>query len=80
MNLESSLFFLLYLLLLDLTFLHIPKTVIWEKYVPQGSEEWDFQVAVSNLFEERPIWPKESLVERMLKMGLVFRHGVFRRF
>ncbi|KAG6588837.1 General transcription factor 3C polypeptide 5, partial [Cucurbita argyrosperma subsp. sororia] len=54
-------------------------TVIWEKYVPQGSEEWDYQVAVSNLFEERPIWPKESLVERMLKMGLVFRHGVFRR-
>ncbi|XP_023530657.1 general transcription factor 3C polypeptide 5-like [Cucurbita pepo subsp. pepo] len=66
-------------LAIDFNIKDIPKTVIWEKYVPQGSEEWDFQVAVSNLFEERPIWPKESLVERMLKMGLVFRHGVFRR-
>ncbi|KAG7022593.1 General transcription factor 3C polypeptide 5, partial [Cucurbita argyrosperma subsp. argyrosperma] len=69
-------------LVFDTACLYAPKsleTVIWEKYVPRGSEEWDYQVAVSNLFEERPIWPKESLVERMLKMGLVFRHGVFRR-
>lgn len=81
MNLERCFFLIwLYLLLLDLTILHIPKTVIWEKYIPQGSDEWDFQVAVCKFFEERPIWPKESLVERMLDMGFVFRHVVFRRF
>ncbi|KAL0533309.1 hypothetical protein IC582_030122 [Cucumis melo] len=57
----------------------IEPTVIWEKYVPQGSDEWDFQVAVSKLFEERPIWPKDSLVQRMLDMGLAFSHGVLRR-
>ena len=53
--------------------------MIWEKYVPQGSDEWDYQVAVSKLFEERPIWPKDSLVQRMLDMGLAFSHGVLRR-
>ncbi|XP_011655959.1 general transcription factor 3C polypeptide 5 isoform X1 [Cucumis sativus] len=66
-------------LAIDFNIKDIPKTVIWEKYVPQGSDEWDYQVAVSKLFEERPIWPKDSLVQRMLDMGLAFSHGVLRR-
>lgn len=66
-------------LAIDFNIKDIPKTVIWEKYIPQGSDEWDFQVAVSKLFEERPIWPKDSLVQRMLDMGLSFSHGVLRR-
>lgn len=80
LSLERNFFLFCFLLLLDLTFLHIPKTVNWEKYIPQGSEQWDVQVAVSKLFEERPIWPKESLIERLPNMGLDFRPGTFRRF
>ncbi|XP_022157189.1 general transcription factor 3C polypeptide 5-like isoform X2 [Momordica charantia] len=66
-------------LAIDFNIKDIPKTVNWEKYIPQGSEQWDVQVAVSKLFEERPIWPKESLIERLPNMGLDFRPGTFRR-
>uniref|UniRef100_F6HB40 S1-like domain-containing protein n=1 Tax=Vitis vinifera TaxID=29760 RepID=F6HB40_VITVI len=48
----------------------IPKKVNWEQYIPKGSEQWEWQMAVSNLFDERPIWPKGALTERLLDKGL----------
>ncbi|KAK2993664.1 hypothetical protein RJ640_009479, partial [Escallonia rubra] len=57
----------------------IPKKVIWEKYVPQDSEQWQWQIAVSKLFDERPIWVKHSLAERLLDKGLQFGGNMLRR-
>ncbi|AES79207.2 general transcription factor 3C polypeptide 5 [Medicago truncatula] len=57
----------------------IPKKVNWEEYIPQGSEQWESQMAVSRMFDEKPIWSKNSLTERLLDKGLSFSHGMFRR-
>ncbi|KAM3750002.1 hypothetical protein ACB098_04G004100 [Castanea mollissima] len=35
---------------------------------------------LTNLFDERPIWPKESLNERLLDKGLSFTVEMFRRY
>lgn len=53
-----------------LTFIQIPKPVDWEKHILQGSEDWRRQKVVSELFEERQIWVKESLAERLRDGGL----------
>ncbi|KAJ1403882.1 hypothetical protein SESBI_27006 [Sesbania bispinosa] len=57
----------------------IPKKVNWEEYVPQGSDHWESQMVVSRMFDERPIWSKNSLIERLLDKGLSFSHSVLRR-
>uniref|UniRef100_A0A3Q7J4Y0 Transcription factor IIIC subunit 5 HTH domain-containing protein n=1 Tax=Solanum lycopersicum TaxID=4081 RepID=A0A3Q7J4Y0_SOLLC len=57
----------------------IPKPVDWEKYIPQGSDRWRWQKAVSELFEERKIWAKESLAERLHDRGLKFRDNMLKR-
>ncbi|KAF3954974.1 hypothetical protein CMV_019755 [Castanea mollissima] len=59
--------------------LPIPKKVNWEEYVTQGSNQWEWQMFLTNLFDERPIWPKESLNERLLDKGLSFTIEMFRR-
>lgn len=51
----------------------------WEKYIPQGSDRWRWQKAVSELFEERKIWAKESLAERLHDRGLKFRDNMLKR-
>lgn len=66
--------------LFDLAVLQIPKKVNWEEYIPQGSEQWESQMAVSRMFDEKPIWSKNSLTERLLDKGLSFSHGMFRRW
>ncbi|CAK9163194.1 unnamed protein product [Ilex paraguariensis] len=58
----------------------IPKKVKWEKYIPQGSNQWDWQMAVCKLFDERPIWIKESLAELLLEKGLNFGSNMLRRW
>lgn len=63
----------------DLAALQIPKKVNWEEYIPQGSEQWESQMAVSRMFDEKSIWSKNSLTERLLDKGLSFSHGMFRR-
>ncbi|KAM4105605.1 hypothetical protein ACB094_04G004200 [Castanea mollissima] len=65
--------------MLHLTFIQIPKKVNWEEYVTQGSNQWEWQMFLTNLFDERPIWPKESLNERLLDKGLSFTIEMFRR-
>ncbi|KAI4340052.1 hypothetical protein MLD38_024926 [Melastoma candidum] len=37
--------------------------------MPQGSEDWEKQMALAKLFEKRPIWPKRSLNDKLLAMG-----------
>ncbi|WVZ10089.1 hypothetical protein V8G54_014619 [Vigna mungo] len=53
--------------------------VNWEEYIPQGSDQWELQMVVSGMFDERPIWSKNSLTERLHKKGLSFSHGMLRR-
>ncbi|XP_057954994.1 uncharacterized protein LOC131148996 isoform X2 [Malania oleifera] len=64
---------------LDFNIEEIPKKVNWEDYMPKGSDQWEWQLAVSKLFDERPIWPKESLSERLLDQGLRVGDDMLRR-
>ncbi|KAF4376383.1 hypothetical protein G4B88_000071, partial [Cannabis sativa] len=57
----------------------IPKRINWEDYIPQDSTPWESQMAVSNLFDERPIWIKRALNERLLDKGFNFVHSMLRR-
>ncbi|XP_015951552.1 uncharacterized protein LOC107476274 isoform X1 [Arachis duranensis] len=66
-------------LALDFDIKEIPKIVNWEEYVPQGSNQRESQMAVSRLFDERPIWSKNALTERLLDIGLRFTHSKLRR-
>ncbi|KAH1224095.1 General transcription factor 3C polypeptide 5 [Glycine soja] len=59
--------------------LQIPKKVNWEEYIPQGSDQWELQMVVSRMFDERPIWSKNSLTELLLDKGLSFSHSMLRR-
>ncbi|KAM3702147.1 hypothetical protein ACJW31_04G004600 [Castanea mollissima] len=67
-------------LAIDFNIKEIPKKVNWEEYVTQGSNQWEWQMFLTNLFDERPIWPKESLNERLLDKGLSFTIEMFRRY
>ncbi|XP_061346059.1 uncharacterized protein LOC133291756 isoform X2 [Gastrolobium bilobum] len=67
-------------LAIDFDIKDIPKKVNWEEYIPRGSDQWESQMVVSRLFDERPIWSKVSLTERLLDKGLSFSHGGLRRF
>ncbi|KAM3320692.1 general transcription factor 3C polypeptide 5 isoform X1 [Capsicum chacoense] len=66
-------------LAIDFTIKEIPKPVDWEKYIPRDSDQWRWQKAVSELFEERKIWAKESLTEHLRDGGLKFGEGMLKR-
>ncbi|XP_073151523.1 uncharacterized protein [Henckelia pumila] len=53
--------------------------VYWEKFIPRDSERWQWQTAVSELFDERPIWVKESLAEHLIDRGLNVGGNVLKR-
>ncbi|XP_068653287.1 uncharacterized protein [Aristolochia californica] len=57
----------------------IPKTVNWENHIPQGSAQWELQMVVSKLFDERPIWPRRSVQERLVSDGLRASHDLLKR-
>ncbi|KAM7520307.1 hypothetical protein LguiB_019269 [Lonicera macranthoides] len=57
----------------------VPKPVSWQKYIPEGSDQWEWQMAVCKLFDERPIWVKYALIERLLDKGLQFGGTMLRR-
>ncbi|XP_062200657.1 uncharacterized protein LOC133903345 isoform X3 [Phragmites australis] len=42
-----------------------PGKINWEDHVPKNSVDWDWQMAVCKLFDERPVWPRQSLYERL---------------
>ncbi|KAG8367641.1 hypothetical protein BUALT_Bualt16G0094100 [Buddleja alternifolia] len=64
---------------LDLTFIQIPKKVNWEKSIPSNSDLWQWQKAVCELFEQRPIWVKSSIAEHLLAQGLNIGDYMLRR-
>ncbi|EOY23640.1 Transcription factor IIIC, subunit 5, putative isoform 2 [Theobroma cacao] len=66
-------------LAIDFNIKEIPKKVNWEELITRGSEQWEWQMIVSKLFDERPIWPKESVTERLLDKGLKFSHLMLKR-
>ncbi|CAL8169704.1 unnamed protein product [Prunus armeniaca] len=66
-------------LAIDFGISEIPKRTNWEEYIPQGSDQWKSQMAVSQLFDERPVWPKDSLTERLVDKGFNFSDHLLRR-
>lgn len=66
-------------LAIDFNIKEIPKKVNWEKYIPQDSDQYEWQMAVCKLFDERPIWIKDSLIERLQDKGLQFGGHMLRR-
>ncbi|KAM0911799.1 hypothetical protein ACQ4PT_013224 [Festuca glaucescens] len=50
----------------------------WEDHIPKNSSEWDWQMAVCKLFDERPVWPRQSLYERLLDDGVQVSTGQFK--
>ncbi|KAI5671320.1 hypothetical protein M9H77_11684 [Catharanthus roseus] len=66
-------------LALDFSIKEIPKKVNWDKHIPQGSEQWEWQKTVCELFDEHPIWVKDSLCERLLDKGLGIGSNMLRR-
>ncbi|KAL6532781.1 hypothetical protein OROGR_013741 [Orobanche gracilis] len=57
----------------------IPKKVNWENAIPKNSDRWRWQMAVCELFDERPIWVKHSLAEHLLDRGIFVVNKVLRR-
>ncbi|XP_078443748.1 uncharacterized protein LOC144713127 isoform X2 [Wolffia australiana] len=57
----------------------VPVSVNWEDNIPKNSSEWAWQLAVSQLFNERPIWPRWSLLERLLDDGVSVSYNQLRR-
>ncbi|XP_020578392.1 transcription factor tau subunit sfc1-like [Phalaenopsis equestris] len=57
----------------------IPEKINWEDKLLKGTTEWKEQMAVAKLFEERPIWPRWSLHERLLDDGLEVTDYLLRR-
>ncbi|XP_072973185.1 uncharacterized protein [Typha angustifolia] len=57
----------------------VPKKINWEDNISKGTTEWEWQVAVSKLFEERSIWPRWSLHERMLDDGMQVSENQLKR-
>ncbi|KAL6221467.1 hypothetical protein ACLB2K_009218 [Fragaria x ananassa] len=67
-------------LAIDFGISEIPKRTNWEEYIPQDSDQWESQMAVSSLFDERPVWPKDSVTERLLNKGFIFSDHMLRRY
>ncbi|XP_031272616.1 general transcription factor 3C polypeptide 5-like [Pistacia vera] len=66
-------------LAIDFNIKEIPEKVNWGEIISRDSEQWKWQMAVSKLFDERPIWPKASLIERLLDEGLKFNRLMLKR-
>ncbi|XP_018472419.2 uncharacterized protein LOC108843668 isoform X1 [Raphanus sativus] len=58
----------------------IPKNLNWEEFVSPSSHHWQWQVSLSALFEERPIWTRDSVVQQLLDKGLKCTHHMLNRY
>uniref|UniRef100_A0A1J3JL82 General transcription factor 3C polypeptide 5 n=1 Tax=Noccaea caerulescens TaxID=107243 RepID=A0A1J3JL82_NOCCA len=65
---------------IDFSVKEIPKKLNWEEFVSPSSYHWKWQVSVSELFEERPIWTRDSVVQRLLDKGLKCTHHMLNRY
>ncbi|KAL8497538.1 hypothetical protein ACS0TY_021026 [Phlomoides rotata] len=66
-------------LAIDFNIKEIPKKVNWENYIPRNSDLWQWQTAMCELFEERPIWIKHSVAEHLLDRGVNVGDKILRR-
>ncbi|PVH34993.1 hypothetical protein PAHAL_7G082600 [Panicum hallii] len=57
----------------------VPGKINWEDHVRKNSVDWDWQMAVCKLFEERPVWPRQSLYERLQDDGVHVSQNQFKR-
>ncbi|KAL3820567.1 hypothetical protein ACJIZ3_006480 [Penstemon smallii] len=57
----------------------IPKKVDWEKSIPKNSDQWKWLMVLHELFNERPIWVKKSLTERLLDRGQNMENSMLKR-
>ncbi|KAJ9550194.1 hypothetical protein OSB04_014239 [Centaurea solstitialis] len=60
----------LFVIFVVLTFVHVPKKVKWETVIQEGTNDWNYQMVVCELFDERPIWIKQSLSGHLSRKGL----------
>ncbi|WVZ78429.1 hypothetical protein U9M48_026141 [Paspalum notatum var. saurae] len=51
----------------------------WEDHIPKNSVDWNWQIAVCKLFDERPVWPRQSLYERLHEDGVQVSQNQFKR-
>ncbi|EOA19645.1 hypothetical protein CARUB_v10003057mg [Capsella rubella] len=65
---------------IDFASIQIPKILNWEDVIVPSSDQWKWQTAVSALFEERPVWTRDSIVQRLLDKGLKCTHHMLNRF
>ncbi|ESQ31986.1 hypothetical protein EUTSA_v10003925mg [Eutrema salsugineum] len=65
---------------IDFSVTEIPKILNWKEFIAPSSNQWQWQVAVSALFEERPVWTRDSIVQRLLDKGLTCTHHMLNRF
>ncbi|XP_071724775.1 uncharacterized protein [Rutidosis leptorrhynchoides] len=59
--------------------IRVPRKVNWMESIAPGTEQWDQQMAISELFDERPIWPKDSVIDCLLGIGLKFSPHMLKR-
>ncbi|XP_057824264.2 uncharacterized protein LOC131036397 isoform X2 [Cryptomeria japonica] len=64
---------------LDFKIEEVPQKINWEDKIVKGSNDWILQTAVSKLFDERPIWPKRTLQERLADDGLKITYDHLKR-
>ncbi|KAF8683599.1 hypothetical protein HU200_044519 [Digitaria exilis] len=57
----------------------VPKKINWEDHVRKNSIDWDWQMAVCKLFDERPVWPRQSLYEQLQDDGVHVSQNQFKR-
>ncbi|KAL8267716.1 hypothetical protein R6Q59_001514 [Mikania micrantha] len=74
------LFFVRIMIFAALTFIHVPKKINWEKFIREGTEERKCQMAVCDLFDERPIWIRQSLSEHLCNKGFKLSINSIKRF
>nr|XP_043607063.1 general transcription factor 3C polypeptide 5-like isoform X2 [Erigeron canadensis] len=57
----------------------VPKKVNWESFIKEGTDEWKYQMAICKLFDERPVWVRQSLSEHLSSKGLRPGSSIFKR-
>uniref|UniRef100_A0A0D9V1P2 Transcription factor IIIC subunit 5 HTH domain-containing protein n=2 Tax=Leersia perrieri TaxID=77586 RepID=A0A0D9V1P2_9ORYZ len=57
----------------------VPGKINWEDHILKNSAEWGWQMAVCKMFDERPVWPRQSLYERLIDDGLQISQSQFKR-
>ncbi|XP_015622346.1 uncharacterized protein [Oryza sativa Japonica Group] len=57
----------------------VPEKINWEDHISKNSAEWGWQMAVCKMFDERPVWPRQSLYECLIDDGLQISQSQFKR-